>query len=238
MERFEQLTPTLGFHYDDTMLSPTTDSFLLSSFPLLKAGLKVCDLGAGCGLLGLLLLARNPNLMVSGLELQPTALPFAQQNALENGVCHCFSVTQGDIRTPKLHFSTGCFDLMVSNPPYFTTESGFVASMGSRSTARTEATCSLEDVFQAAAYGLRWGGSFCLVHRPERLTDLLTLARTYKLEPKRMRFVCKQADAPPSLVLLDCRRGGKPALQILPPLILQQSDTTPTAEVDGIYFRT
>lgn len=228
MERFEQLTPTLGYHYDDASQSPTTDSFLLAAFPKLKPGLRVCDLGAGSGLLGLLLLARQEKLHVTGLELQARAVDLAKRN-----LC---TVQQGDLRDIKTYFPTGAFDLMVSNPPYFTPESGFCAPRSQRANARSETTCTLDDVFQAAKYGLRWGGHFCLVHRPERLTDVLTCGRTHQLEPKRLRFVCTQAHRPPCLFLLECRRGGKPDLQILPPLILQQPDGTPTPEVDAIYF--
>ena len=72
---------------------------------------------------------------------------------------------------------------------------------------------------------------------PERLTDLLCALRANGLEPKRLRFVCKTAADAPSLVLAEARRGGKPGLTIEAPLILQNSDGTPTPEVDAIYFR-
>lgn len=235
MERLEQLHPTLGYRYDDTQQPPTTDSMVLSAFPLLKPNMQVCDLGAGCGLLGLLLLSRESTLQVTNLELSPEAHALAERNYLDNGFtaqCIC-----GDLRTPKDHFPTGTFDLMVSNPPYFTPNSGYVAPTQTRGQARSEVTCTLEDIFATAKYALRWGGHFCIVHRPERLCDVMTLARTYALEPKRLRFVSTKADTPPSLLLLDCTRGGKPGLTVLPPLTLQQPNGTPTPEVDAIYFR-
>ena len=96
--------------------------------------------------------------------------------------------------------------------------------------------CTLEDICHAAAYLLHWGGSFCLVHKPERLTDLLCTLRDHGLEPKRLREVCKTAGTAPSLILLEGRRGGKPGLSIEAPLVLQDGGA-PTAEVDAIYFR-
>jgi tRNA1(Val) A37 N6-methylase TrmN6 len=84
---------------------------------------------------------------------------------------------------------------------------------------------------------LRWGGSFCLVHKPERLTDLCCTLRAAGLEPKRLREVCKQAGSAPSLLLMEARRGGKPGLTIQPPLLLRNADGSPTAELDAIYFR-
>ena len=95
----------------------------------------------------------------------------------------------------------------------------------------------MEDVCRAAAYLLRWGGSFCLVHKPERLVDLLCALRGNGLEPKRLRFVCKRAGAAPSLVLVEARRGGRPGLTMEAPLILQTADGAAAAEVDAIYFR-
>ena len=134
-------------------------------------------------------------------------------------------------------FPTGSFDLAVCNPPYYPPASGALSADEVRRTARAETDCTLEDVCRAASWLLRWGGSFCLVHKPERLTDLLCALRANGLEPKRLRFVCKTAADAPSLVLAEARRGGKPGLTIEAPLILQNSDGTPTPEVDAIYFR-
>ena len=112
-----------------------------------------------------------------------------------------------------------------------------MAGDGARRTARAEVTCTLEDVCRAASYLVRWGGTFCLVHKPERLADLLCTLREHGLEPKRLRFVCKTGGNAPSLVLAEARRGGKPGLTVEAPLLLQNSDGTPTSEVDAIYFR-
>ena len=84
---------------------------------------------------------------------------------------------------------------------------------------------------------MRWGGDFCLVHKPERLTDLCCALREAGLEPKRLRWVCRTAGSAPSLLLLSARRGGKPGLAAEAPLVLQASDGGPTPEVDAIYFR-
>ena len=127
---------------------------------------------------------------------------------------------------------------MICNPPYFPTDSGALSETASRRSARAEIDCTLEEVCRAAAYLLRWGGSFCLVQRPERLTDLLCSLRPLGLEPKRLRFVQMQAGTAPSLLLLEARRGGKPGLSTEPPLILRNSDGRDSAELDQIYFRT
>ena len=238
MEHWEELKPGgLRIVYDDACFSPGTDSFLLSSLPRLKAGLRVCDLGCGSGLLGLLLLQRRPDLLVTGVELQEAPAALARKAAVENGIDDRFRVVQTDLRQVKEHFPTGSFDLVICNPPYYTPDSGAVSTDAALRTARAETNCTLEDVCKAAAYLLRWGGSFCMVHKPERLTDVLCALRGAAMEPKRLRFVCKQGSDAPSLLLVEGRRGGKPGLQVEAPLLLQHPDGTPTAEVDAIYFR-
>ena len=78
-----------------------------------------------------------------------------------------------------------------------------------------------DDATRAAAYLCRWGGSFAVVHRPERLSELLCAMTASGVEPKRLRLVCPRAERAPSLILVEGRRGGKPGLTIEPPLILQ-----------------
>ncbi|MBQ2739524.1 MAG: methyltransferase [Oscillibacter sp.] len=234
MEHWEVLCPGgLKMVYDDTLFRPGTDSFLLSSLPRLKAGLRVCDLGCGTGLLGLLLLQRQREIHVTGVELNEKAAALARRCAAENGIEDRFSILHGDFREVRHHFSTGSFDLCVCNPPYYEPERGKVsADLGS---ARSELTCTLEDVCAAAAFLLRWGGSFCLVHKPERLTDVLCTLRSHKIEPKQLRFVCKNAVSAPSLILCEGRRGGNSGLTLLPPLLLDTPEGR--AELDTIYFR-
>lgn len=236
MEHWEALSPDgLRFVYDDALFPPGTDSFLLSAFPRLKPRLRVCDLGCGTGLLGLLLLQRQRDLSLTGVELSQRAAALAAQAVAANALEDRFTVHCGDLRDLRPHFPTGSFDLVVCNPPYYPAQSGKVAAEASIRAARAELTCTLEEVCQSAAYLLRWGGSLCLVHKPERLADLLVSLRTHKIEPKRLRLVQKDALSGPSLVLVEGRRGGKSGLTVEPPLLLQTAEGR--SELDAIYFR-
>ena len=238
MEHCDQLSPNgYRFFYDDTLFQPGTDTFLLASLPKLKPGLRICDLGSGTGLLGLLLLQRQPDMTVTGVELLDAAADLADKTAEVNGLSHRLRTVRGDLRTCRQWFPTGSFDLVVSNPPYYPTQSGKMAPSSTRRTARSEDRCTLKELCSAASYLLRWGGSFCLVHKPERLTDLLCTLRDCAIEPKRLRLVCTRPEKAPSLILVEGRRGGKPGLSIEAPLILQQADGSPTAELDALYFR-
>jgi len=235
-ERWEALCPGgLRFVCGGGQFPPGLDSFVLSSLPRLKPGLRVCDLGCGTGLLSLLLLQRQRDLTVTGLDLQPEAIRLARLAAAENGLTDRLSFQTEDLRETSL--PAGRFDLVICNPPYFPPSGGLLPQSGARRTARTEESCTLEDVCRAAARLLRWGGSFCLVHKPERLADLLCTSRENGLEAKRLRPVCTRPERAPSLLLLEARRGGRPGLTVEPPLILEGPDGFPTAELDCIYFR-
>ena len=176
MEHWEYLKPDgLRFVWDDTLFRPGTDSFLLSSLPKLSAGLRVCDLGCGTGLLGLLLLQRQSELTITGIDIQPAAVALAERAAAENRLTDRLTFRCIDLRQVRQHFSTGSFDLVVCNPPYYPPASGKVSADNARRTARSETEANLADICAAASYLLRWGGKFCLVHKPERLADLVYL---------------------------------------------------------------
>lgn len=238
MEHWEELKPGgLRFVWADHLFRPGTDTFLLSSLPRLRPGLRVCDLGCGTGLLGLLLMQRQPDLRVAGLDIQPEAAALARRAAAENGLTERLDFRCGDLRQVRGIFPTGCFDLVVCNPPYYPPAGGKLSADGARRTARSETEASLADLCAAASYLLRWGGKFCLVHKPERLADVLCGLRNAGTEAKRLRFVHSRAADPPSLFLAEGCRGGRPGITVEPPLILQNGDGTPTAELNAIYFR-
>lgn len=236
MIRWETLCPGgLGFFWEDGLFRPGTDSFLLSSLPRLRAGLRVCDLGSGGGLLGVLLLQRQRDLTVTGVEIQERAVRLGERTAAENGLEDRLRFRLGDIRRIRDLLPAGAFDLAVANPPYYPLASGRVPAEEEARTARAETACTLAEVCAAAGYLLTWGGRFCLCHKPERLTDLLCALREAGLEPKRLRLVANTPQSPPSLVLAEARRGGRPGLAVEPPLILRTPEGQ--AELEKIYFR-
>ena len=201
----------------------TTDSVLLADFVRAKPG-RAVELCSGAGLISLLLLTREPRLSLDCAELDPAASAAAERNFAENRLGESVRALCLDIR-----------GLAVCNPPYFAEGSGRASE--SMAVARSEAGCTLAEVVAAAAWCLRTGGAFCLVHRPERLAELLSLMVGAGLEPKRLRLVQHRLEKPPSLVLVEGRKGARPGLEVLPALILTGPDGQDTAEVRRIYHR-
>lgn len=238
MVKQDQLWPGgFRFLFDDGLFQPGTDSFLLGSFPRLRRGMRVCDLGAGTGLLGLLLLAREPDLQVTNVELQPAAVAISRENAAINGLTDRIDNRTADLRDPMQLPAAGSFDLAVSNPPYFDAARGAPAREKSRCIARSDETCTLPQLCAAAARLLRYGGSLCMVFRAERMAELFACLHSCAMEPKRLRMVQNTAGSAPKLFLLEARKGGRPGLSVLPPLILHTADGSETLELARIYFR-
>ena len=182
-----------------------------------------------------MLLASDPSLQITGIELQPDAAAAAQANAQENKVR--FQVLEGDLRQIRTLLPAGSMDGVISNPPYFPAGSGKAAE-GALAKARSEETCSLAQLADAAAWLLRWDGRFVLVHRPERLADLFWELRSRRLEPKRICFVRHRPTSPVSLVLLEARKGGKSGLTYEPDLILWDENGRETDAYRSMYHRT
>ena len=214
-----------------------TDSVLLADFVNIGSRQRGIDLGCGSGVLPLLLMSKSERLHMTGLEINPEAAKTAEANLEANKLAERGSIVTGDIRLCKELFKSGEFDLVVANPPYFAEGSGKQSTDEAKAAARTETMCTLGEVCRAAAYLCRTGGVFCLVHRAERLCDVLCILRESGFEPKRLRTVAHDASKEPSLILVEARRGGGSGMRLLPPLFIRNPDGSETQEILKIYHR-
>lgn len=223
-----------GVSMENGVFRLSTDSVALAWFADFPKGSRVCDLGCGSGAISLMLLASDRSLQITGIELMPEAAELAKENAAKNNLP--FTVIEGDLRNIHEFLPAGSMDGVISNPPYFPVGSGFAAK-GPLSAARSEETCNLKQLTQAMNRLLKTGGRAFLVHRPERLADLIWHLKNEHLEPKRIRFVRHRQESPVSLVLLEARKGGKPGLTYEHDLILFD-DGGETEEYKNMYHRT
>lgn len=234
-DTFEPLWPGGPLFRQAAHFRLSTDSVLLADFVRPGRARRGIDLGCGSGILSLLLLARTRALEMTGLELLPEAAALADENLAANALSPRGRAVCGDIRRARELFPAASFDLAVANPPYYPVTAGALSPDGERAAARSELTCSLEELCEAAAWLVRSGGSFSLVYKPERLSELFCRLSAHGLEPKRLRLVCERAESAPSLALVESRRGGRPGLRVEPALCLLGPDGAPSAEQRRIY---
>lgn len=217
-----------GFTLDTTShaFPLSTDSILLSAFVRLPRNATVLDLGSGCGTLGLLLCAKDAHCHVTGIELSDTAHAAAEDNIRRNDLQGRLSSICGDLR----HFDGSGYHCCVSNPPYF---SGGPASKRNP-LARREDCCTPDELFAAAAKALKFGGDFFLVHKPERLAQLIESGAKASLEAKRLQLVRHKEGGKISLILLQFRKGGKPGLK-MEEVTLFDKESNPTDFYKAVY---
>ena len=208
----------------------STDSMALAHFVRLPRQAKVLDLGSGCGSLGLLLCGQDSTCHVTGLEIDEAAHREALENICRNGLTSRLESICADLRSVSRLFGPGSFSVCLSNPPYF---SGGPASTRTP-TARREDSCTPEDLFSAAAWCLKFGGDFFLVHKPERLAQLVAVGASHGLEAKRLCLLRHAPASPVNLVLLQFRKGGKPGL-LWEEWHLRNADGTPSEKYKEIY---
>lgn len=208
----------------------STDSMVLADFIRLGRNARVLDLGSGCGTLGLLLCAKDSGCYVTGIELDELAHSAAIDNIHRNDLHSRLESICTDIKTIPQIIRPGSFSVCVSNPPYF---AGGPASSATP-TARREDLCSLEDLFRSAAWSLKYGADFFLVHKPERLAQICATAAHYQMEVKRLCLVRHKQSDPVSLILVQCRKGAKSGLA-WEELCLYHPDGTPTPRCREIY---
>lgn len=211
------------------------DAVLLSGFARAKEGDRVLDLGTGTGIIPILMEAKTQAAHFTGLEIQHESADMAARSVRLNHLEGKIEIVTGDIKEAVSLFGAASFDVVTCNPPYMTEHHGLTNPEAPKAIARHELLCTLEDVISQAAKLLKPGGNFYMVHRPFRLVDIITLLRTYGVEPKRMKMVYPFVDKEPNMVLIEANRGGRPRLSVEKPLIVYKEPGVYTDEIYDIY---
>ena len=198
------------------------DAVLLSDFAKVKPGERVLDLGAGTGILPILLEAKNKGGVYTGLELQEESADMARRSVSHNGLDDRIQIVTGDIREAADLFGAASFEVVTVNPPYMIGEHGLKNENEALYIARHEVMCTLEDVLRESEKLLNWKGRFYMVHRPFRLPEIFMKMCEHRIEPKRIRLVHPYIDKEPNMVLIEGLRGGKPRLTVEPPLVVYE----------------
>ena len=222
------------------------DAVLLSGFAWEGEGcsisnrMRIADLGTGTGIIPLLLRGRMGRTderreFIYGVEIQPEVAEMAQRSVALNDLSEDIKILCADLRECADILGRDSFDIVTSNPPYMKSGSGLVNPDDSRALSRHEINCTFDDVAHQANLLLKKSGRFYLVHRPERLTELIGTMRRHHLEPKRMRMVHSFIDSQATMVLIEARKGGGTFLKVEKPLIIYKEKGVYTDEIRQIY---
>lgn len=213
------------------------DAVLLSYFADVKKYQKVLDIGTGTGIIPVLLAGKTKAKAIVGLEIQEDMAEMASRSIRLNNLEERVSIVNGDVKEYRRYFGKSSFDVVVSNPPYTNKGCGLVNPRDSKAISRHEILCSLDDVVEAAASMLVPGGQLAVVHRPERLADIIYSMRNCGIEPKYLRMVHPKPYKKPTMILIKGNRGGNPELKVLEPLYVYNENGTYSEEINRIYGR-
>ena len=211
---------------------------LLADFAKLKTTDTCLDLCCGNGVVPMILWRNWHPKKLYGAEIQKEAYELSRLSAQKTGLTDEFTPMLCDLKdldTIRKTIEFGSLDAVTCNPPYKAAGRRITRAIDAATIARHEVFCNVEDGCRTAGKLLRFGGGFYLCQRPERLADVMEAMRKNGIEPKRLQFVSKNAKTPPWLFLIEGRRGGKPFLQVLPPMFAYKDDGSFTDEMMEVY---
>lgn len=210
------------------------DSVLLTEFAKdMKKNKTIVDLGTGTGIIGILLTKKVEASKVIGVELQKDVAQMAKRSVELNNLQNVMQILNEDVQSLSLEKNS--FDYIVTNPPYKKKGTGIINKEDKQLISRHETTVNLEEWIEVASNLLKDNGAIYMVHRPERLNEIIQDLRKYKLEPKRIRFVYPKKNKDANLVLIKAVKYANEFLKVEKPLIIYNEDGSYTDEILKIY---
>ena len=214
------------------------DSVLLSDFAKeIKDNSKVVDLGTGTGILGILLCAKTNLKEILGVEIQEEVANMAQRSIELNNLKNRFKILNDNIKNIEKNNINlkNNFDYVVTNPPYKKLNTGKINENEKKIISRHELTANLDDFIKTTSFLLKDKGTLFMVHRPERLVDILEKMRKEKIEPKELKFIYPKINKEPNLILIKGVKNANPFLKIDKPLYVYNEDGNYTDDILKIY---
>ena len=235
-ERINEINENLRLIEKKDSLTFGTDAYLLSAYLPKRQRMIGVELGCGSGVISLLALTKKKCQHVYGIEVQEDIASVAKRNGELNTLDKAFSVINKDLRNVSISDIGNEVDFVFSNPPYMKNDSGKANENDFKNISRHEVCGEIEDFCKCARLLLKHGGSFYAVYRPDRMIDLIYGMRNNGIEPKRLTFIHANTHTPPSLLLIQGKKGGKSGLVIDKPIYIYKDGTTEyTEEFSRIY---
>lgn len=214
----------------------TIDAFLLTGF--IKPGPKdsLMDLGAGGGVLALLIAGTKKIGSVCGLEIQAELAEMARRSIILNGLEAKVQILNGDLRKLPAELKPNSFDYVITNPPYYPAGKGVISENKALAMAKFEIGCKLEEIIIAAKRLVKGNGRFALIYPAERFTELIITLERHNLIPKRICFVHPKPDANSNLILIEARPGAGREAEILSPVIISNQNGEYSEQMNRIFY--
>lgn len=222
---------------DTEMFNFSLDSVLLPNFITLNETTKhILDIGTGNAPIPLILSTKT-KAQIIGLEIQKEVSALAEKSIKLNNLENQINIINIDAKEYAKTATPEYFDIITCNPPYFEARDKSKFNKNDYKTiARHEITLNLEEILKISRKLLKNGGTLALVHRPERLIDILTLMRENNIEPKKIRLVYPEKHKDANILLIEGKKNGKKGLKIMPPLYSHNPDGTYTKQMQK-YFK-
>ncbi|MBU3178929.1 tRNA1(Val) (adenine(37)-N6)-methyltransferase [Clostridium estertheticum] len=211
------------------------DAVLLANFVKVRKNAKVVDLCTGTGIIPFILAGKTTASNIIGVEIQEEFVDMANRSIEYNNLEDKIKFINGDLKDIELIKKIDKVDIVTVNPPYKLQNSGLISLNDKDAIARHEICCTLEDVIIACRILLKDNGRMYMVHRPDRLADILCTMRKHRIEPKRIRMVHPSVNKAPNIVLIEGQRDGGAFLKWDPPLYVHVEDGGYTQEIKNMY---
>lgn len=211
------------------------DAVLLANFAKVPKGAFVMDFCSGNGIIPVLLSGKTKAEKIVGVEFQEGAAALAERNILLNHLSERVSIMHADVKNLGEKVEKESVDVITCNPPYLAKGSGLISPSVEKALARQESSCTLADFIQTAALLLKQHGRFYMIHRPERMGEIIIEANACGLKVKRLGMVHPSPEKTANLVLIEAVKGVRDGLKLEPPLYVYNSDGEYTAQIFRIY---
>jgi len=214
------------------------DSILLSDFArTIKKNSEIIDLGTGTGIISILLSKKIEAKKIYGIEIQEKVADMAKRSVKLNNLENIITIINKDLKELPELLENNYYDAIVTNPPYKKNNTGLKNENEAKLISRHEIKCTLDDIARISSKLLKNGGEFYMVHRPERLAEIIEELKKYKLEPKILKLVYPKKDKEPNLLLIKAVKNAKPFLKIEKPLFVYDENNNYTEEILEIYSK-
>ncbi len=221
---------------DNETFNFSLDSVLLPNFVTINKNINnILDIGCGNAPIPLIISTKT-DAKIIGVEIQSKIADMAMRSVEINNKQNQIKIINQDINDFYKYENTGKYDIITCNPPFFKNERKSHKNNSEYKTiARHEVKLNLEQIMQIGKKLLKNNGVIALVHRPERLVEILELMKQYNIEPKKLQFVYPKTNKEAKMILIEGRKNGKSGLKILPPIYVHTDNNDYTEQVKLMF---